>query len=99
MPSNDEGLVERGVEVLKRLSVSKVSLSDAAFIAQWVSDARTELRRSEALSAKLKLAEAALEPFDALFRDFVGPVNEEWFDRFATAINSARLALHSIRED
>lgn len=39
-----EALAEQGVDVLRRLSTSKVSLSDAALIAGWVTEARVALR-------------------------------------------------------
>lgn len=42
---SDERLREEGVEVLRRLSVAKLSLSDASFIAGWVTEARNALSR------------------------------------------------------
>ena len=43
IPNGHERLREQGVEVLRRLSASKVSLSDASFIAGWVTEARRAL--------------------------------------------------------
>jgi hypothetical protein len=42
-------LAERGVKVLRRLTEVKLSLADASYLADWVTDARTVLR---ALSAR-----------------------------------------------
>ena len=48
----NDALIEQGVEVLRRLTVSnKLSLGDVSFIAGWVNDARTELRRAATSSA------------------------------------------------
>lgn len=42
----NERLAEQGVEVLRRLSRSNISLSDASFITQWATDVRATLRQS-----------------------------------------------------
>jgi hypothetical protein len=58
--------------------------------AQWnISEDIRRCRKIELESLKLReqnreLLEA-LQPIDQLFRDFTGPVNEAWFDRFAKA--------------
>lgn len=68
------------------------------------------IRRAEALSSKLKLAEAALEPFAAKSKAFDDAADQMGFARsddtyrprteFTYAeLRHARSALHSIRED
>ncbi len=63
LPASDHaGLVEEGVEVMRRLSVAKLSLSDADFISGWVLKARQALREAAtALSAgvRVKITEKA----------------------------------------
>jgi hypothetical protein len=49
---SDDRLAERGVEVLKRISASRMPLADASFIAQWVHDARQSLRAQGGVRVK-----------------------------------------------
>jgi hypothetical protein len=45
------------------------------------------------LTEEVEAAREALQPWEKLFADFVGPVNEQWFDRFAKATTAARARL------
>lgn len=49
-----ERLREQGVEVLRRLSSAKVSLSDASFIARWATEARAALAASRLSQAGVR---------------------------------------------
>ena len=51
---SNERLAEQGIEVLRRLSRSKLSLSDASFIAQWATEVRAVLRQSHSTGAVVK---------------------------------------------
>jgi len=72
-----DDLVERGVEVLSRLSRMKASLTDAYFIAGWVGEARISIREAAsqlaAVTQKLEIvrelaAEDVLQ-FTASFKE------------------------------
>jgi len=101
-----EAEVERQGEQIERMEYSDgdaehwrhLATRLEADVARLTKERITAERDALEYMGKLQRAASALEPFDALFRDFVGPVKEEWFDRFAEATGKARATLSSIKE-